>query len=604
MQYKLENFEIRTIKNAYEEVCRFRCRGFVAPNRNDVPPIVFKIPFAWNDDPYQDRNWMFQLHAWRMLDPHFNQTFEAPKGTAIETFNFIIGVMSDWLSGNCYDNQGAYTWYDMSVGLRALKLASLAVLVQNYDYVIKRPCEIETLVDLHIDELLDLSKLSSGNHGLFQLHGLMSLAYLYPDRPKSEAAKKFALQQMVELINSQLGQFGVHTEASPEYHFFALKKIKNILSSPWWAVIESLELKEKINKAEIASYWLTDPSGRCLPVGDSSSRKVIKPASRMLDWPHYRVKNIVGAIVDGYAIIRSEPSLKETESSLLFLTASFYSQTHKHSDCLSFIWQENGINILIDSGKYGYQKDESRSYFMSSRAHNCVEINNCNDSYKSRNVYGSGIEGVRSIGKNWVLSGAVNKGCDRSKSAKLGRDTFEHRRVILYQPKKFVCVIDELNPLEKKPFWKFFQRNKKNTATAWWHLSPKFYPASEVSAGAVKFDCEEEKVSVHVQYLLDSGACGGKLYKGALKPMLQGWESGSYLQKHPAPVIGFSSTFLGRHFSVTLFELTDINKSTELKLELSKDNGVVSLKNCGAVEGLLDISNEVGFPFFISKILL
>ena len=33
---------------------------------------------------------------------------------------------------------------------------------------------------------------------------------------------------------------------------------------------------------------------------------------------------------------------------MLFLTASFQSGAHKHSDCLSLVWQEGGRNILID----------------------------------------------------------------------------------------------------------------------------------------------------------------------------------------------------------------------------------------------------------------
>ena len=52
--------------------------GFVVPGRRDLPPLPFRLPFDWHADPLSDRNWMFNLQAWRMLDPYLNRLLASP----------------------------------------------------------------------------------------------------------------------------------------------------------------------------------------------------------------------------------------------------------------------------------------------------------------------------------------------------------------------------------------------------------------------------------------------------------------------------------------------------------------------------------------------
>jgi hypothetical protein len=46
---------------------QLECKGFTAMGRTDRKPVPFRLPFDWNGTDPDDRNWMFQLHAWRML---------------------------------------------------------------------------------------------------------------------------------------------------------------------------------------------------------------------------------------------------------------------------------------------------------------------------------------------------------------------------------------------------------------------------------------------------------------------------------------------------------------------------------------------------------
>ena len=86
----------------------------------DLPPQPFRLPFDWHADPLKDRNWMFQLHASRMLDPYLNRLVADPGHP--RAFADILEVIADWHRGNARSRAGRFTWYDMSTSLRGLKL--------------------------------------------------------------------------------------------------------------------------------------------------------------------------------------------------------------------------------------------------------------------------------------------------------------------------------------------------------------------------------------------------------------------------------------------------------------------------------------------------
>ena len=149
---------------------------------SDLPPQPFRLPFDWNADPLNDRNWMFQLHAWRMLDPHLNRLLAEPGHP--RAFADILEVVADWHRGNVRNRPGPFTWYDMATGVRALKLALLGRIAERQDYVFDDPGLITDLVERHIPELSRPEALEWNNHGLFQLSGLMALLRQYPVQPR------------------------------------------------------------------------------------------------------------------------------------------------------------------------------------------------------------------------------------------------------------------------------------------------------------------------------------------------------------------------------------------------------------------------------------
>ena len=222
-----KEFQLLPSKDPAANISDFETAGFVAHGRETLPAVPFQLPFEWNADPYNDRNWMYQLHAWRMLDPYLNRLIAVSQTLSLTELHTaprqqpeisrdyarVLDIITDWHRDNIKGTQGTFTWYDMAAGLRAGKLALLIMLARRHGVQLPDPGMLSELVELHIAELSDPEKMSRGNHGLFQMNGLMALVHACPDNPSARAAEPYAVATMSALTDAQLGEVGVHTEA-------------------------------------------------------------------------------------------------------------------------------------------------------------------------------------------------------------------------------------------------------------------------------------------------------------------------------------------------------------------------------------------------------
>jgi hypothetical protein len=295
-------------------------------------------------------------------------------------------------------------------------------------------------------------------------------------------------------------------------------------------------LRGKLALARGARCWLVDPAGRCLPVGDSAESVKVTDFAELERWPHRRRDGSLGAVLDGYAMVRTAPDAPAARSAMLFVTASFRSHVHKHADCLSLIWQESGENLLIDSGKYGYRSGAMRAYFVSTSAHNTVEVDGRSFTRRAEDAYGVGLRRLEPLDRTWLVEAEA-----RHRQAGV-----LHRRSVFFRPHRFLLAVDHLG----------VERPRRRRFTAWWHFNP-----GHAVAGAPDPDGRR----------LVSGLAGGRrlfvshagngadpraeIFCGALEPRIQGWVSRAYLKSEPAPALGFSGSSGGDFAAATLFEL-------------------------------------------------
>lgn len=540
VKFTLQNCEIVAFKES--KIKEQETIGFKP--KNDCAPVKLQVPIPWLEDPLNDRNWMFQLHAWRMLDPYLSRFMSSD-------VMIIQQIINDWL-WFAKKNKSKWLWYDMSTGLRALKI--VFYLQKCHELHVDHGIDdINYLLNEHFRHLRNPGELSSGNHGLFQLHGLKALAYIVKDFENSLFTKDdlntYAKSQMEKLIAHQLGSQGVHTEDSPDYHFFAHKKISGITQAPWWADL-SKKITTLLELGERAKPWLISPDSKCVPVGDSTTSVKKGYSSSLSDWPHARFKNYIGARLDGYAVVRSAPEISQKESSFLFFQGSFYSQAHKHCDDLSFILQESGRNILIDSGKYGYQQDRFRKYFLSTAAHNTITVDGVSTSRERKHAYGSAIVGEPVCYDGvWVIKGYVDH----------IKNQYSHYRILFYIPGVDLYVVDIIENKSNKPIRELAQ---------WWHFDTDANIESvENGEALVSFGLEGERQKIKIKTSCSNGNITSEKFRGYDGGFLAGWASKSYLKYEPTSCLKMTSEISKKQILLTHFVFDESSSNTLLKFE-------------------------------------
>ncbi|MBE2241744.1 MAG: alginate lyase family protein [Burkholderiaceae bacterium] len=530
--YKLAHFEVFSAKEPCKEIQRQNREGFIARNRTDLAPFPLTLPIDWSSDPFKDRNWMFQLHAWRSLDPLL-QVLNRKASAQKQVLPSIFALIADWVAHNVRGNGGTYTWYDMSTGIRASKLGLLLRLATRIGFAFPQKVAIDDLVRLHIEHLCNPEELNHGNHGLFQINGAMALATALPESPLSINAIRYARDAMKMLLADQLGSHGVHTEGAPGYHFFTLSKIITILECDWWKGDDFGDIHRLVDRADIARGWMVSPDSRCLPVGDSARNLYKQTLSRLYEWPHERNANTIGAKLDVYGVARTDTETSISQSGIVFMHAGFRNNAHKHADCLSLIWQEGGEDILIDSGKYGYQGDSMRRYFKSTRAHNTIEIDGRSYNLKADRAYGSGLEDITPFGRGWLMT-AQRTHLDFGVT---------HARSVIWLPGAFVLAVDYLKPTDGR-----------HRYVAGWHFNKDAILTLQ-STDTLEMRLPSgrpllARFAANTAGLLDTA-------RGQMKPEPLGWVSEAYLQYQPATTAGFTVEAVGTVLISSLFVLDE-----------------------------------------------
>ncbi|WP_028469261.1 alginate lyase family protein [Neptunomonas japonica] len=417
--------------------------------RRDCKPFYISFPVDWEATAHmKDRNWRMQLQGWSVFHPimNFFDEFDDKR----KVLNYFFEFANDWW--NSYGNDlndittsrmpESYAWYDMSVGFRALVIGFFVNRIQYFNLEISQDEKelVEKLISKHIANLSAEKTFSLNNHGMFQIQGLMCLLNCYGSNLYS-LEKLYAFKKMEELIQAQFDENGIHLEHSPHYHFFALSTFESLYASGWYD--ENKSIKKLLVLATERLKWLVDPKKRPICVGDSIltvQKKVVFPESDN----KYEISDFKSS---GYSVVRSSWSTAPHESSMLFMNGAYHSKAHKHRDCLTFDWFDNGERIICDSGKYGYRSDKYRNYFLSSRAHNTVEIDGF-DILKIKS-YGSILSEVEEVDDGvFKLSGFLNY------------PAIKHKRDLYFKPGSWVVILDDLEFVRARKFKQWLHLNK------------------------------------------------------------------------------------------------------------------------------------------------
>ena len=188
---------------------------------------------------------------------------------------------------------------------------------------------------------------------------------------------------------------------------------------------------------------------------------------------------------------------------------------HGHSDALAFLMHINGNPFFIDSGTYSYHvSKEWRNYFVSSKAHNTITLDNKNQANHVADTMWLNHYKCKII--DHIKSGDYEKVVATHNGYKGAKHT---RSVEFIKSKDEFLITDELQTLDGKPHTLFFP----------FHLHP------EVVVEKNNFGFLLEKDSIKVQ-LITNKYLNFKVINGETSPIL-GWYSPSFMVKQPTNVI-------------------------------------------------------------------
>lgn len=480
-----------------------RSRGFKP--RKDTPPYPLDLPIAWDDDPFSDRNWRYQLNAWRMIDPYIDQYYKKKNPELLfEALDYI----RDWYDFHIVEGKpNDYAWYDMSKGLRGIYIA-LFISLDRDGTITLETADRDMLQDLaarHVKKTHEI-KISPNNHGLFQLAGLTMICSVEPEKPYCENELAFAQEQIKELLDKQFTSQGIHVENSPSYHYFVYNSVQRI------GALRGIVDPETMATIRANRGWLAFPNRRIAQIGDSAGNTNPLDSDLGKECLGPDACYSVGRFEEsGYAIIRDLPS--QNPDSMIFVTGMSHNTVHSHTDPLSFELFEFGRMIFVDGGKYGFNNDEKRRFITSPRAHNTLSLAQKKIIQKQIKLVGSQLEEIKTIDGAFVIQGEAEY-----------PGILSFRRTLEYRPEKSLRITDKVHPDPE------LLGNPKERIISNLQLAPDLTPVMTENGFRVKIGNRQ------MQGTLISKDCVLQVSRGQVNPY-SGWYSPEYLVIKPLSTI-------------------------------------------------------------------
>lgn len=326
----------------------------------------------WKADPYEDRNWKFQFHTLRWINPLVWSALEGNEEHRREW----LRIVKSWHEANVpvETAPSPFAWKDMGDGNRAVQLCIGASLPEPDDFWFRE------LLEAHRDWLMDDQNIVLGNHALHQNIGLFVVGAVLRD----QEAKTLARERMIAQFQSAFHEDGINEEGSVAYHQ---------LNIVWWkgaakrVALEQMpfptEVSDRLATAGEALAHLVLPNGRLTQIGDGSRGSVRQGISEQCDFvatgglAGSPPSELVRQFEHGYYASRSgwgESTALEKESHLL-LRHGGRMIGHAHEDRGSVHVYSEGTAWLVDSGFHSYQnRDPTRKYLNSREAHNVATL--------------------------------------------------------------------------------------------------------------------------------------------------------------------------------------------------------------------------------------
>ncbi|MFW5982597.1 MAG: heparinase II/III family protein, partial [Candidatus Brocadiia bacterium] len=353
----------------------------------------------WNyTGPKENREYAFNLNRHQFFKHLLLAWQKTGEKKYAEAFDRIV---RDWIVHTVYpgeDHQYVWTWRVLEAGLRmrswlpafhgflesdgfspAGRLLMLSSFVQHGEYI-----------KMHHWE--------KHNHALMEFDGLNRLGLALPELEKAEEWHRYAMEKMLGEMDHQVYPDGAHDELSSGYHWVSLSSyeaIADICRDAGRDVPE--DYRERL--VDMYDYWvgLVRPDGS-MPQNNRSDRsrpidRIVRAAEKY-DRPEWRYIVTNGkegerpeglpsrfAPYAGHLVSRSGWGEDALWS---FFDAGPAGAGWVDPDALHLSVTAFGKDFLIDSGRFWYERDKWTTFAHSSRSHNVILIDGCEQEAKPK----------------------------------------------------------------------------------------------------------------------------------------------------------------------------------------------------------------------------
>ncbi|GAA1128918.1 hypothetical protein GCM10009582_27810 [Arthrobacter flavus] len=521
----------------------------------EFPPIELSPATDWMNVATENRTWAFTLHTWEFLDPVIREYISTGDQSLLR---WALEIVASWKNDAIFSvAASSMAWYDMALALRSPRLVGLLHLAVQAEVESQLLKGIFELVLAHQDaHEAEESFVSRNNHGFYAALGQTVLAQSTMCVPNMDRLLIQAEGRMRIMAEQQFHGDGGHVEHSPDYHRMLLGSFQQAIDQ---GVIRDSEVAHRIKKASEALGWFVQPNGRMLQFGDSPGRNMLARKSKALDMSTRFIttdglegspssEELYVLKETGYAICRTPAPLKTSElseGSYLALAAGFHSRAHKHCDDLSLVWWDEGLEILVDGGRYGYgpqlpsssplraqgyyYADPKRQFVESVWAHNTVAIDGKNHD-RRRSPYGSGL-----------ISAETDNGVFRI-LAEVPQTGWRHTRELLYEPGKRLSVKDTIvaDDDELHDYSVHFNVNGDLNVV-------------ESGSNSFAIDLGGREIA---KMKSSATEVGRRILRGSEKPLI-GWRSVVDRSLEPTWFLSFTGTFSGTLTHESTFDLVN-----------------------------------------------
>ncbi|MFC3900390.1 alginate lyase family protein [Aliicoccus persicus] len=258
-----------------------------------------------------------------------------------------------------------FSWHEHAVSTRLLNIIKFQEKAGEYKL---ESNFFESILKEHCLFLNDDSNYKHNNHGLMMDNALITASAFIEDSSLRNNYINKALSRIRVSVYRDLTVQGIHVENSPEYHnlyIILLNQIFHTLKKYDFKLERNIHFLRQAAIEKRAS--LLKPNNEFPLLGDTGQTK------------YPSIKKSFEDIVDleaGLVVLQDEDEMKQEFSRYFTFKCGYISKTHKHFDDLSITYYNNGHDVIIDPGKYSYNKDSDREYIISPAAHSTITLEN------------------------------------------------------------------------------------------------------------------------------------------------------------------------------------------------------------------------------------